>query len=321
MSNAFNKIDTAELLKTLDGYKFSQLHLHHTWKPTHRNFNGYNHVKLQENMENYHVNTLGWDYIGQHLSLFPDGVWVTGRPFSVTPASIKGWNEGALAVEMIGNFDLPGTGAFNDLGYDKLEGEQKVEILKIIKYFIDKYGEQSVKFHRDNPTAGKTCPGTSLNKQDLMREAKLIDKPTGPSDWSKKAWEWATKKKIFDGERPWRDITRQELAIVMHRLVNSRQASVKFDVPKMSGKEAWEWATSKKIFDGTRSKEAATREETAVVLMRFLGENVRISDSLPSVWASDSWRWAEIEGVLDGNRPHSALTREELAIVLTRLEV
>ena len=80
------------------------------------------------------------------LTLFPDGSWLTGRPFHKTPASIAGWNTGALAVEMLGNFDLPGTGEFNSLGYDKLEGKQREEILKLIKYFIDKYGEETVIF-------------------------------------------------------------------------------------------------------------------------------------------------------------------------------
>lgn len=29
-----------ELIKELNKYKFTQLHIHHTWKPTHRDFNG-----------------------------------------------------------------------------------------------------------------------------------------------------------------------------------------------------------------------------------------------------------------------------------------
>lgn len=167
---SFKKLDFDSLKKELDKYKFRQLHIHHTWKPTHKSFKGNNHTQMQQSMKNYHVNNNGWSDIAQHLTLFPDGVWLTGRPFSKSPASIKGWNTGALCVEMIGNFDIKGTGDYNNLGYDKLEGRQKAEILMLVKYFVDKYGENSIKYHREN--SGKTCPGTSLNKQDMIREAK-----------------------------------------------------------------------------------------------------------------------------------------------------
>lgn len=172
---SFKKLNFDELTKELDKYKFKQLHIHHTWKPTHKSFTGNNHIQMQQNMKNYHVNTNKWSDIAQHLTLFPDGVWLTGRPFNISPASISGWNTGALCVEMIGNFDVKGTGQFNDLGYDKLEKQQRQEILKLIKYFIDKYGEQSIKFHNEHPSVSKTCPGTSLNKQVLIQEAKNID--------------------------------------------------------------------------------------------------------------------------------------------------
>lgn len=105
-----------------------------SWKPEHKDFNGSNHLALQQGMYNYHVN--GWSDIGQHVTLTPDGKWVTGRPFNIAPASIKGWNTGAFAVEMIGNFDIE---------HDKFEGKQKESMLKFTKYFIDKYGEQSIK--------------------------------------------------------------------------------------------------------------------------------------------------------------------------------
>jgi hypothetical protein len=163
-----------ELIKELNKYKFTQLHIHHTWKPTHRDFNGKNHLALQQGMRNYHINTNGWGDIGHHLALMPDGKWVTGRPFNKTPASIKEWNTGALAVEMVGNFDKPGTGASNSSGYDKLDGKQKDSILALIKYYGGKYGFEGIKFHNEGPRVKKTCPGTSLNKAEMIREAKAL---------------------------------------------------------------------------------------------------------------------------------------------------
>lgn len=196
----FRFVNFQKLTTELDNYTFGQVHIHHTWKPTHRNFTGSNHITMQEEMKNYHVNSLGWKDIGQHLTLFPDGIWLTGRPFHTTPASIKGWNTGALAIEMIGNFDLPETNIYNNLGYDRLLGRQRVELLKLMRYFIDKYGESSIVFHRDNPNAGKTCPGTSLSKEALIEEAKNLQKNT--LHWGEEYYNNLLKKGIvLDEER------------------------------------------------------------------------------------------------------------------------
>lgn len=229
--SSFKMLNFEALIKELDKYEFKQLHIHHTWKPTHKSFKGNNHIAMQESMYNHHTKVNGWSDIGQHLTLFPDGLWVTGRPFNVTPASIKEWNTGALAVEMVGNFDIAGTGSFNDLGYDLLQGKQKEEILKLIKYFLEKYGDDSIKFHREGPGAGKTCPGTRLDKRVMVKEAialgvdkveKSINDKNKPDDWAKKDWEWAKENGYLDGTRPKDNITRQEMAIIIRRLVEKK---------------------------------------------------------------------------------------------------
>lgn len=206
----FKFLEIDELISELEKYTFNQLHIHHTWKPTHRNFTGYNHIALQKAMKNYHTNSLAWSNIGQHLTLFPDGVWLTGRPFDTRPASISGWNTGALAVEMIGNFDRPDTMIYNDLGYDVLEGKQKEEILKLMRYFIDKYGQDTIVFHRDNPNAGKSCPGTSLDKESLIQEAKLIAQEND-CHWGEEYYNNLARKGIILDEKRYHDyLTRAE---------------------------------------------------------------------------------------------------------------
>jgi len=112
----FEIIDINELLRRLDKYKHKELHVHHTWAPSHKDFNGKNGIQLQEAMRKYHVETNGWSDIGQHVTLLPDGLFVTGRDFSKTPASIAGYNTGAFACEMLGNFDT---------GHDTFGGKQK----------------------------------------------------------------------------------------------------------------------------------------------------------------------------------------------------
>jgi hypothetical protein len=113
-------------------------------------------------MKRYHL-SLGWSDIGQHVTLLTDGLFVTGRDFGQTPASIQGYNTGAFAVETLGNFDI---------GHDVLQGAQKESLIKLAKYFNDK--GKYVRFHREN--AAKTCPGTSIDKAAFMEEVKNYGK-------------------------------------------------------------------------------------------------------------------------------------------------
>jgi|GEM_PF-1701921 len=152
-------ISLEELLKQLDKYKHKELHVHHTWKPDHEDFNGKNHIQLQRGMRNYHVNTRGWSDIGQHITIFPDGKIVTGRDFGRIPASITGKNTGSFMIENIGNFDL---------GHDLFAGEQLKTLLAIAKYF-DKKGRY-IRFHREN--SGKSCPGSGIDKTVFMNKVR-----------------------------------------------------------------------------------------------------------------------------------------------------
>jgi len=155
----FRILTVDELIHELTGYDYKEMHLHHTWKPDHSNFTGSNHLQLQKNMRDYHVNTNGWSDIGQHVTLMPDGKFVTGRDFGISPASIKGFNTGAFAVEMLGNFDI---------GHNKLEGKQKEAILKLARFFVER--GKYIRFHREN--ASKTCPGTSIDKVWFVEQVK-----------------------------------------------------------------------------------------------------------------------------------------------------
>ncbi len=176
--------------------KVTQLHVHHTWKPCHKDYNGNNGLQLQQNMKAYHL-SLGWSDIGQHLTLLPDGRWVTGRDFNLKPASITDWNTGAFAIEMVGNFDT---------GNDKFDGLQAQEMFKFCAFFvvfkllnIDK----DVKFHRDNPTAGKTCPGTGIDRTWFMNKLKNTVKGDEEMTYYKTvndvpAWGKAAIQKLID---------------------------------------------------------------------------------------------------------------------------
>ena len=213
----FKLLSIDKLIKQLDKYSFQQLHIHHTYKPSHKDFDGKNHIALQQGMYNYHVNQLKWSDIGQHVTLMPDGWFVTGRDFFMTPASIKGWNKGAFAVEMLGNFDK---------GHDAFEGEQKESMLKLTRYFINRFGTESVKFHNEGPGVTKTCPGTSIQKELFIEEAikpELIFSDVDADRWSAKYIQAVKELGLMQGHsdgsfNPEGVLTREEGAVIMARL-------------------------------------------------------------------------------------------------------
>lgn len=216
IAQQFKVLGIEEVLKLLDKYKWKELHIHHTWKPEHKDFNGTNHIALQQGMYDYHVYTKKWDNIAQHLTLCPDGQFVTGRPLHKMPVSIYGQNKkGALAVEMIGNFDI---------GHDILDGEQKLSILVLVKYFTDK--RLPIKFH--NEYSDKTCPGTSINKADFIKEVVALGEIfrdfTQVPEWAKKDIEEAKELGIVRGDsngnlNPNQPITRLEAIVITMRAI------------------------------------------------------------------------------------------------------
>ena len=118
-------------------------------------------------MRNFHVNMNGWNDIGQHFTVFPDGVIVTGRSLNSDPACIKGANKGAVCVEILGNFDIGG---------DEMTVEQHDSVVSMFstlcKHFNIPIDTDHILYHhwydiftgkRTNGSGNtKTCPGTNF---------------------------------------------------------------------------------------------------------------------------------------------------------------
>ena len=157
--------NTEEIIEYIRDFPFTrdlkQWHIHHTWDPSYADFNGENHAELQHEMWKLHVEQNGWDDIGQQLTLFPDGMWMLGRSLDKDPASIRGWNRGAIAVEMVGNFDT---------GHDEMNELQKHAIYRMTRFMVCELGLEPV-FHHDHPKVTKTCPGSGIDREQFMLEA------------------------------------------------------------------------------------------------------------------------------------------------------
>lgn len=166
------KYNTEEFKKYINSLKLSRtiklIQLHHTYSPAYKQFTGDNHTQLQTGMRNYHIKTNGWSDIGQHFTIFPDGVIMSGRSMEKIPAGIKGANTGAICIECLGNFDDGG---------DIMTEKQKDAIVTAVKVLLDKFGlkgENSVTYHGwwsasgtslgnySKSKSAKTCPGTNF---------------------------------------------------------------------------------------------------------------------------------------------------------------
>lgn len=141
---------------------------HHTWSPCYKQFNGSNHLQLQKNMRDYHVNNAGYADIAQNFTVFPDGMICTGRSMNVAPAGCRGANTNGICIENLGNFDVGG---------DKMNAAQKDVIVRMAAALLKKFKlspETGITYHAwwtdDGKSLGtyiasrscKTCPGTAF---------------------------------------------------------------------------------------------------------------------------------------------------------------
>lgn len=170
MPPPFRPLSQAEFASELMNYPWHariwRVDMHHTWFPAHAD---YRSLASIEAMYRFHVHDLGWDDIAQHVSIAPDGVIWTGRDWNKTPASVGGvLNRWAFMFETIGNFDE---------GHDQLKGRQLESVVFVTRAVQKRFGlpPQALLFHRDVPVTAKTCPGTTVCKNDVVARVSQCD--------------------------------------------------------------------------------------------------------------------------------------------------
>ncbi len=146
--------------------------MHHTWVPAHADYAGLASI---EGMATYHVRDRGFDDIAQHVSIAPDGAIWTGRDWNKDPASVGyRMNRGVFMFEAIGNFDI---------GFDRLAGAQRDSVCAVIDIVQRRFRlpVQALLFHREVPQTEKTCPGTSVDKDDILRRVTARRRAADPA--------------------------------------------------------------------------------------------------------------------------------------------
>ena len=158
----------AELMAFAWTRRIWRVDMHHTWHPAHADYDG---EPCIARMCQFHVETRKFDDIAQQVSIAPDGLIWTGRDWNKTPASVGGvLNRDAFMFEAIGNFDT---------GNDRLEGEQLKSVVTVIRAVQRRFRlpPEALLFHRDVPVTAKTCPGTSVGKDDILGRVARLQLP------------------------------------------------------------------------------------------------------------------------------------------------
>lgn len=169
--NGFTKLSPKEFELWLSNIRLGRTILkiqqHHTYIPSYVHFNGFNHFERQLAMKQYHTVNNGWQDIGQHFTIFPDGSIVTGRSLEKSPACITNQNAHSICIENFGNFDING---------DEMTLVQRESILTVTAALCKRFNLQvdsnSIVYHhwfrldnglRTNGGANtKSCPGTAF---------------------------------------------------------------------------------------------------------------------------------------------------------------
>ncbi len=156
--------------------RITEVHLHHTFIPTHADFhaaakrrNGDTQaagLELCRGMWKFHVFDRDFADIAQHVSIDPCGAIWLNRNWNRSPASATGFNgdhgAGPFMIETIGNFDE---------GEEELEDVQLHAVLTVVASVQLACGLEAdaLRFHNEM-TDTKSCPGTGVVKSDVLQK-------------------------------------------------------------------------------------------------------------------------------------------------------
>ena len=162
----------------------NKLQVHHmdlpnysTWEKTDKKVFSEPHFGRTQSLDSYGKSTWHYSdghghYIAQHFNVFPDGKITTGRNLNSTPIGIRGWNTGAICIEIYGCFDK---------GKDKMTSAQKKAVIylygELCKRFKIKPSTSTIR-----PHCWFTAGGTYLGKYDVNKSAKTCP---GTAFWGK----------------------------------------------------------------------------------------------------------------------------------------
>ena len=123
-----------------------------------------------QNLNLYYQNK-GW-HSGVHLVACPDYIWNL-CDLTADGVSVSCWNHITIGIEMIGNYEVGGDDFLT--GYGAKVRDNAVWTLAVLankfKWNLSDYvrGLTGLHFHRECPQDGHPCPGSLVDKGDILR--------------------------------------------------------------------------------------------------------------------------------------------------------
>jgi hypothetical protein len=155
--------------------------------------------------------------------------------YQTLPWNHRGWHAGGKANDTHIGFEICEDGLIDPVYFGKVYREAVELCVYLCKQFnltekniichSEGYKQGIASNHGDVmhwfPKHGKSMDTFRAEVKKHLGGAVMADKNT-PDAWAKKDWDWAKKEGFLDGTRPKDNITRQELAIVIRRLVGRK---------------------------------------------------------------------------------------------------
>jgi len=157
--------------------------------------------------------------------------------YQTLPWDHRGWHAGGSANDTHIGFEI----CEDDLTDPVYFGEVYREAVELCVYLCRQFGltERNIICHSEGATFGIASHhadvmhwfprhGKSMYtfradvKKELEQTAVPDDDANTPSAWAKDAWEWVKKEGLLDGTRPKDNLTREEFAVVLKRLVEKK---------------------------------------------------------------------------------------------------
>ena len=181
MPPPFKQINREEFVALLDRFAFTRImnavHMHHTWRPNHSQYDKNDGHRTILGMYVHHTVNNGWQDIAQHITIAPDGTIWLGRNWNLPPASAAGHNGnshmGPFMFEIIGDFDR---------GRDPFEGDQRKTVLEVIArvQLRFKLAPETLRFH--NAMSPKSCPGSAVDYNEIVSSVHTLHQTLPPAE-------------------------------------------------------------------------------------------------------------------------------------------
>lgn len=193
----FRRLSVEQFAQILDRFPFERrinaVHMHHTWRPTRRDFRGHDTIV---GMWRHHTQVNGWRDIAQHLTIDPEGMVWLGRNWNLPPASAAGHNGnsqvGPFMFEMIGDFDV---------GRDVFDGPQRDAALEVTALVLNRFDLPTSALALHNSMSSKSCPGSSIDYADVRARVDAMRATR------------ASSRAVFDGPFPYEEMAELQRAM------------------------------------------------------------------------------------------------------------